>query len=340
MIKGKRLIKTVRVCLLISSFIFVGFLQAQAVKVQSVGMTISNMEEAVDFYSNVLSFQKISDVELSGPDYEHLQGIFGLRMRKVNMKLGDEQIELTEYLTPRGRAIPVYSRSNDLWFQHIAIVVSDMDSAYKYLRKHNIQHVSTAPQTIPAWNKAAAGIKAFYFQDPDHHNLEIIYFPPGKSKAKWQRHKGQLFLGIDHTAIVVGSVERSLNFYQDLLGFKIAGESENYGTEQEHLNNVFGARLHITGLRAAIEGIGVEFLEYLTPATGRLYPADSQSNDLWHWETSIIVDNLDSLEETLLKNSSHLISSWVMNLHPMKFEFSKALLICDNDGHAVRLVEK
>ena len=51
-------------------------------------------------------------------------------MRVVRMKLGDEFIELTEYLAPRGRAFPIDSRSNDRWFQHVAIIVSDMDKAY------------------------------------------------------------------------------------------------------------------------------------------------------------------------------------------------------------------
>src|SRR3712207_7016443 len=49
----------------------------------------------------------------------------------------------------------------------------------------------------------------------------------------------------------------------------VAGASENYGTEQEHLNNVRGARLRITSLRAPRGGIGVEFLEYLAPRDGR-----------------------------------------------------------------------
>jgi len=35
--------------------------------------------------------------------------------------------------------------------------------------------------------------------------------------------------------------------YCDILGFAVAGGSENYGPEQEHLNNVFGAWLRITG---------------------------------------------------------------------------------------------
>jgi hypothetical protein len=72
---------------------------------------------------------------------------------------------LTEHLRNKGRAIPADSRSFDHWFQHIAIVVSDMDAAYEHLRRAKVKHVSTAPQTLPAWNKDAGGIKAFYFRD-------------------------------------------------------------------------------------------------------------------------------------------------------------------------------
>src|ERR1700746_792452 len=147
--------------------------------VDAIGITVSDMDRAVDFYSKVLTFEKVSDTEVAGESYEHLEGVFGLRMRVVRMRLGDEFIELTEYVAPKGRPIPVDSRSNDRWFQHIAIVVSDMDKAYQQLRAHKVQHTSTGPQRIPDWNKAAAGVKAFYFKDPDGHNLELIYFPSG-----------------------------------------------------------------------------------------------------------------------------------------------------------------
>jgi catechol 2,3-dioxygenase-like lactoylglutathione lyase family enzyme len=218
-------------------------------QVGAIGMTVSDMDASIEFYSKVLSFEKVSDVELSGEDYERLEGVFGLRMRVAKMRLGDEFIELTEYLAPKGRPVPVDSRSNDRWFQHIAIITSDMDKAYTLLRQNKVEHASTGPQRLPDWNKNAGGIKAFYFRDPDKHWLEILQFPEGKGDAKWQR-KDRLFLGIDHTAIVVGNTDASLKFYRDVLGLRIAGTSENYGTEQEHLNNVFGARLRITSLRA------------------------------------------------------------------------------------------
>ena len=167
-IMGNGLLKTIFV-FIISITCFLS--KAQVKKVDAIGITVSEMSRSVKFYSEVLGFKKVGDADLYGTEYEQLQGIFGLRMHVVRMQLGDEFIELTDYLTSGGRGIPEDAKSNDLIFQHIAIVVSDMDKAYQHLRKYMVMHVSTAPQTIPASNAVAAGVKAFYFHDPDMHNL-------------------------------------------------------------------------------------------------------------------------------------------------------------------------
>src|SRR5688572_1045736 len=219
---------------------------SQVQKVDAIGITVAKMERSVKFYSEVLGFRKISDEEIWGEEYEKLNNLFGLRMRVVRMKLGDETIDLIDYLTSGGRSIPEDAKSNDLTFQHMAIVVSDMEAAYNHLRKYMVMHVSTAPQTIPASNTAAAGIKAFYFHDPDMHNLELIYFPKGKGNPKWQGRNKNLFLGIDHTAIGISNTDNSLKFYEGLLGIMRKGDSWNMGMEQAHLNFVQGASLHIT----------------------------------------------------------------------------------------------
>jgi catechol 2,3-dioxygenase-like lactoylglutathione lyase family enzyme len=301
-----------------------------------IGMTVADMPRAIDFYQTVLMFEKTADVEVYGADYEHLQGVFGLRMRIVRLRLGDEMIELTEYLTPQGRPVPVDSRSQDHWFQHIAIIVSDMAKAYEWLRSHRVKHASTAPQRIPDWNVAAAGIQAFYFRDPDDHFLEILWFPPGKGDPKWQKANGKLFLGIDHTAIVVRDTDESLKFYRDALGMRVAGESENYGTEQEHLNNVFGARLRITGLRAE-SGPAIEFLEYLTPRDGRPMPAGTYSNDVWHWQIHLITGNIEHAFQILRDRRYPLISPGVMKLPDAAIGFSAGMLVRDPTGHGLLL---
>jgi catechol 2,3-dioxygenase-like lactoylglutathione lyase family enzyme len=317
----------------------------------SIGITVSDVDRSVDFFSKVLSFEKVSDTEIFGSEYEHLQGLFGVRARVVRMKLGDESIELTEYLTPKGRPIPIDSRSNDRWFQHIAIIVSDMDRAYQWLRQNKVEHASTGPQTLPEWNKNAGGIKAFYFKDPDQHALEILWFPTGKGDPKWHRETQnakrkrdsaqpqELFLGIDHTAIVVSDTEGSLRFYRDALGLKQVGESENYGVEQEHLNNVFGARLRITALRAP-SGPGVEFLEYIAPRDGRPYPTDAKASDLFQWETNFISTDVRDAEGRLRAGKFEFISPGVVGLADRQAGFHQGLSVRDPDGHALRIVQK
>ena len=313
---------------------------AQLVKsVDAVGITVSDIDRSVEFFSKVLSFEKVSDIEVMGSEYERLQGVFGARMRIVRMRLGEEFIDLTEYLTPRGRPIPVDSRSNDQWFQHIAIVVSDMDRAYQQLRANKVQHTSTGPQRIPDWNKAAAGIKAFYFKDPDGHNLELIYFPSGKGNPKWQQSNGRLFLGIDHTAITVSDTARSLDFYRDVLGMKLAGESENYGTEQEHLNNVFASRVRISGLKAP-SGFGIEFLDYLTPRDGRPMPPDTRANDLWHWQTAIRVARADAAADKLKSARARFVSPGVTTIPDRALGIAKGFIVRDPDGHGLQLIER
>lgn len=318
-----------------NSFAFAQFVKS----VETVGMTVSDMDRSVDFFAKVLSFEKLSDIEVHGKEYETLRGLFGVRMRVVRMSLGEEAIELTQYLAPEGRPIPADWRSNDHAFQHIAIVVSDMNEAYQRLRAHKVRHASTAPQTIPASNKAAAGIRAFYFKDPDGHNFEIIYFPPGKGDPRWQRNDGRLFMGIDHTAIVVSSTHNALSFYRDLLGLRFAGESMNYGTEQEHLNNVAGARLRITGLRAQT-GPGIEFLEYLAPRDGRPAPKDTRANDVWHWQTTLSTANVAAAARKLNGGGARLISPGVARIADQQFGFMKGFLARDSDGHGLQFIEK
>ncbi len=304
-----------------------------------VEMTVEELDRSVEFYSRVFSFSKVREVKLSGDSWEHLDGIFGVRVRIAWLQLGSEQIELKEYLAPKGRPAPPVSFSNDRWFQHIAIITSDMDRAYIWLRQNKLRHVSSGPQLLPEYLKAAAGIRAFYFEDPDGHPLEVLQFPADKGDLKWHRTTSQLFLGVDHTAIVIGNTEASLKFYRDVLGFKVSGESENYGPEQEHLNSVFGARLRITSLRAS-DGPGIELLEYLAPANGRFMPEDERGNDLIHHETCLVVEDIELASSFLRQAGFPFISSAVVRFPKAEAGFHAALLVRDPDGHPMELVEK
>ncbi len=324
-------------CLLPLFFVSFYLSGQSASAVSKVSITVSDLEEAVKFYTTVLPFEKVGENELKGKAIERLFGISdpGLKINAALLKLGNESIELMQFHAAQaGRSIPHDSHSNDLWFQHIAIVVNDMEKAYKRVAAYKVEHVSTAPQTLPDYIPAAAGISAFYFRDLDDHNLELIYFPEGKGDPRWQNQKDKIFLGIDHTAIGIDETDKSLPFYEELLGLKVAGNSENFGTEQEHLNQVFGARLLITGLRAQ-DGIGLEFLDYIAPPGGRAYPADSRPNDLWHWHTSINVKDASALYRKAQDLNYDVISSGLVDLRNTGLDAKSGFLVRGPDGHAV-----
>lgn len=78
------------------------------------------------------------------------------------------------YLAPEGRPIPADMRSNDKWFQHIAIVVSDMDKAYQRLRvADNYEFVSSAA-AIPLPEANLGFKKGLRVRDPDEHVMQLI----------------------------------------------------------------------------------------------------------------------------------------------------------------------
>lgn len=310
---------------------------SQVTKVETIGITVKEMDRSLKFYTEVLGFKKISDNEYKGTEVENLEGVFGINIRVAKLQLGDEFIELTDYLTTGGRSIPEDAKSNDLFFQHIAIVVSDMDKAFSQVKKYNVEFVSTAPQTLPKSIPAAEGIKAFYFHDPDNHNLELIYFPKGKGQEKWQHPDGKIFLGIDHTAIGVSSTDNSHKFYSDLLGIERKGDSWNKGIEQEHLNNVQGASLHITGYRAAA-GPGIEFLQYINPGPGKQYPSGSRSDDIWHWQTTLIVNDAQALYDKLKAAGYDFVSKELVHQQANSIH-TKSFIVRDPDGHAMLIKE-
>ncbi len=322
--------------------------------VKSIVMTVADLDRSIDFYTTVLSFTKIAVGEASASaeaspaekrqifggeaaDESSLPAAIDPQLRVVELQLGNETIELTEFITLKGRPMPPDSRSNDRWFQHIAIVVADLDRAYQHLRQHEIVQISPSPQTLPDWNPVAGGIQSFYFQDPDGHNLELIHFPAAKGNPKWQRPTDALFLGIDHTAIVVANTAASRAFYCDLLGMELKQESENSGVEQERLSGVANAKVRISSL-AAPAGIGIELLEYLEPTDGRSIPTDTELNDIWCWQTKIVVAAMMETIGKLNPSQFSLASAEVPQSDPSALELDdRQFLVRDPDGHTIRL---
>lgn len=314
---------------------------ARSSRVLRVGFTVSDLDRSVRAFER-LEFKRVAEREPASESLSALYGLPNAHARVAELALGDETVELTECTTPRGRTIPPDSRSDDPWFQHMAIVVRDMADADERLfgaqaGASPFKRLSPSPQTIPLSNPAAGGIGALYFRDADDHNLELIWFPAGKGRASWQKPSANLFLGVDHSAIAVADGDRGEHLY-GALGFAVAGRSLNFGAEQEALSGVRGARVAIVGLRDA-SGPGVEFLSYLAPTRERRRLADSTPCDLWHWEITIAVARLETALAELEPWGATRVSSSIANFADDALGYRRAVLVRDLDGHALRLVE-
>jgi catechol 2,3-dioxygenase-like lactoylglutathione lyase family enzyme len=313
-------------------------------RVKMIGFTVADVEREADFFTKVLQFEKVSDFRVVGSEYDKMEGVFNANMRIVHLKLGGQIVELTQYVSPpTGRPIPVPSFSNDAWFEHMAIVVGDMDAAYKILQDHNVAQISAHPITIPQSNSGAAGIKAIKFHDLERHDLELIYFPPGKGNPSWQKPANKLFLGLDHTAMTVSSTEKAVTFYRDLLGLDVGAITLNTGTTQEVLDGLFNDTCLVTAMMPPSAPPHIELLDYKTPPGGRPMPADTKSNDLWHWQTTLVTKDIQAVTDRLRKAGAQFITPDVVVIPretQAQLGFKKAVMVRDPNGHAIRLIEE
>ncbi len=240
----------------------------QAEHILRISRVVSDLDRAEAFYRDALGFCAIA----RGPSDRATLAALGLSddgTSEVVMRLGAQTIALVRPAT-LGRPYPPDSRSNDLWFQHMAIVVSDIDAAYAHLGACTGWRAisENGPQLLPPANGA---VRAFKFHDPDGHPLELIWFPPGQGRAVWHQDasgaqlSGALFLGIDHSALSIASTRRSLGFYR-ALGLRVSDQTRNRGPAQARLDGLAGARARVTGLRPASDnGPGLELLGYRPP---------------------------------------------------------------------------
>ena len=259
-----------------------GLLEAQ--RVLRISRVVSYLDRAESFYGAALGFRGVSRAPVDAAVLRAL-GAADTTASEVLMRLGNEEIALVQFAAP-GRPYTLNSRSNDLWFQHLAIVVRDMDAAYAHLSSNGAwQPISVGgPQTLPA---SSGAVRAFKFRDPDGHPLELLWLPPGRGRSVWHEPRlsadAGLYLGIDHSALSVASTHRSLAFYGSL-GMRRVEQSANRGPAQTRLDGLEDARVRVTGLRpASPAGPGLELLAYRPP--GRALGPGSVTDLSTDWVT-------------------------------------------------------
>ena len=302
--------------------------------IDRVTLIVSDLDRAEEDYVRTFGccVEQRSDIERS------LTGVLCIhqaRGRRSLLRLGGERIELLEFTDLTGRPYPPDSTSTDLWFQHMAIVVSDMTDAYqRVMANRRFRPISrSGPVRLP---DSSGGVTAFKFRDHDGHPLELIAFPEGRVQAAWHNGNGSgSFLGIDHTAIAVSDTASSAGFFRSVFGFRVGTRTENHGPEQAALDDVEAVRVSVTRLAPDLPAPRMELLRYHA-GTRRPVPADTASNDIVATHSVVRVASLDAIAAALARRGVPVAGRDFMILRGGM----RAVLVAGPDGHRFLVEER
>lgn len=296
-----------------------------------VSITVADLAGTAAFYRDALGLEVGAEQGLGDPAWNTLLGLDrGTTARAVDVKLGQHEIKLVAF-DPPGAPYPTARASNDQWFEHVALVTGDIDAVWARLEKYSPGLITKGDPVLLPPNTGS--VTAFKFRDPEGHPLELISFPQGVGDPRWQQG-GAGVRGYDHTAISVMDVDRSLAFYQGLLGFHVGGRSLNTGPEQDRLDGLSGCLVDVVPLQpAAVPTPHVELLHYRTPP-GRTASAPVNANDVAAARQVHHVGDLDGLAGQLQAAGVVFVSPGIVGLK----NGGKAAAIRDPDGHMIVLM--
>ena len=311
--------------------------------IQAVEAVIQNSmaaEASVDWYQSRFGFVCSHQDVLGGPEFAVLfQLPADIQLRRWILRLGQEQLQVWGWPSGDCAPYPEMWGGNDRWFQHICLVTDHLSVQVTGLEADHLGVISSAPQILPQWNQAAAGIRAFKFKDPDGHPLELLQFPADKGDPRWhedQQDDGRP-KGFDHSAISIADTNASLAFYRDILGFHVKGQCINSGIEQDHMDGLSDTRVAITAIGPVLGPMGVEFLNYQSPSGGR-DRTSPQWSDLCDRKLLLRADNIQELHQQLNPHRARNNCSDLLAIENALFGSSYGFTVRDPDAHGLIIV--
>lgn len=149
------------------------------------GVTVPDMAQAVDFFTNVVGCQKAMSFGPFADDQgTFMQDLLGVDPKAVIKEITllrcgfGSNIELFEYTAPDQKDLA--QKNSDVGAFHIAFYVDDVPAAEKYLKDKGV----ATRIVLPVGEGPAAGQTVMYFQAPWGLQFEAISYPEGMAYEK------------------------------------------------------------------------------------------------------------------------------------------------------------
>lgn len=137
-------------------------------------LTVTDMERSLAFYTRLFGLAVVSDRQVERDYVEKITGVAGANLRIVHLQGYGKQVELLEYLHPRGaeRAPEL----PDAGSAHLCFISDDLDEDVARLQAAGVTFRSLPVTTTSGPNRGGRGI---YIEDPDGNAVEIVQLAPG-----------------------------------------------------------------------------------------------------------------------------------------------------------------
>jgi catechol 2,3-dioxygenase-like lactoylglutathione lyase family enzyme len=140
----------------------------------------------------------------------------------------------------------------------------------------------------------------------------------------------------NHTGFTVSNLERSLEFWQNVLGFELSRRAHQTGEMAEQITGVAGAELKLAVVKAP-GGHKIELLEYLAPANRKQH-VDLKPCDVGSVHIALTVDNLEAVLNKIA------VSGWKAAGKPQSLQSGpnagkRVVYVRDPDGTTIELMQ-
>ena len=142
----------------------VGHLNVPALHAHHVGVTVSNLDRAVDFYRDVFGLDVVARFSVDGEAFATGVGVAGASADFAHLDADGARIELVSY-DPEGTAVGE-TTVNQPGAAHIGLSTADLDAFSESLPED--VETQSPPQ------RTASGTKIMFVRDPEGNLVEVL----------------------------------------------------------------------------------------------------------------------------------------------------------------------
>ena len=147
--------------------------------VQHIGVTVTDLERSIDWYTQVLGRSPTPVASNGGPRLARALGLGDdVELRYAFFELENVLFELVCYSAPDSR--PNDRLVSDVGAVHVCFEVSDIEAAQERLRALGVEFASEPLDLVDGPMK---GVRYVYFRDPDGVALQLLQPPSAQGRG-------------------------------------------------------------------------------------------------------------------------------------------------------------